>query len=89
MLMAVALVSNMHEYVNLYMCVYVYMQFKRSLWNVVTGRQDGRVSLASEAVRDLPSAGANFTTLQQQFAANGLDVTDLVALSGILYFIIL
>ncbi|CAA7052051.1 unnamed protein product [Microthlaspi erraticum] len=57
-------------------------QFGRPLWNVFTGRLDGKVSLASEAVRDLPSAGANFTSLQTLFAESDLDVVDLVALSG-------
>ncbi|VVB02680.1 unnamed protein product [Arabis nemorensis] len=57
-------------------------QFGRPLWNVFTGRVDGRVSLATEAARDLPSAGANFTSLQKLFAESDLDVIDLVALSG-------
>lgn len=52
-----------------------------------TGRVDGRVSLATEAARDLPSAGANFTTLQKLFAESDLDVVDLVALSGLAYFV--
>jgi len=54
---------------------------------VFTGRVDGRVSLATEAARDLPSAGANFTTLQKLFAESDLDVVDLVALSGLPYLI--
>lgn len=62
------------------------VQFGRPMWKVFTGRRDGSVSLASEATRDLPSAAANFTTLQQQFANNGLNVTDLVALSGKMFF---
>ncbi|KAJ0262337.1 Peroxidase 24 [Hirschfeldia incana] len=57
-------------------------QYGRPLWNVFTGRVDGRVSLATEATRDLPSAGANFTSLQKLFAESDLDVVDLVALSG-------
>ncbi|CAK7332895.1 unnamed protein product [Dovyalis caffra] len=60
----------------------VSFQFRDPLWHVFTGRKDGRVSLASEAERDLPSAGANFTTLKQQFESNELDIVDLVALSG-------
>ncbi|CAH2058764.1 unnamed protein product [Thlaspi arvense] len=56
--------------------------YGRQLWNVFTGRVDGRVSLATEAARDLPSAGANFTSLQKLFAESDLDVVDLVALSG-------
>ncbi|KFK36806.1 hypothetical protein AALP_AA4G173700 [Arabis alpina] len=57
-------------------------QFGRPLWSVFTGRVDGRVSLETEAARDLPSAGANFTTLRDLFAESDLDVVDLVALSG-------
>ncbi|KAL5541772.1 hypothetical protein UlMin_009482 [Ulmus minor] len=52
------------------------------LWEVRTGRRDGRVTLASEASRDLPSGGSNYTTLQQLFARFGLNDFDLVALSG-------
>ncbi|XP_050238896.1 peroxidase 24-like [Mercurialis annua] len=57
-------------------------QFRRSLWPVATGRKDGRVSLESDADRDIPSPAANFTVLLQQFQTLGLDVEDLVALSG-------
>ncbi|XP_010517240.1 PREDICTED: peroxidase 24 [Camelina sativa] len=57
-------------------------EFQRPLWSVYTGRVDGRVSLATEAARDLPSGGSNFTTLQKLFAESDLDVVDLVALSG-------
>ncbi|KAH7513269.1 hypothetical protein FEM48_Zijuj12G0179500 [Ziziphus jujuba var. spinosa] len=57
-------------------------QFGRSMWQVFTGRKDGKVSLATEAARDLPSAFANYTTLKQQFANKGLNVFDLLALSG-------
>ncbi|XP_065859394.1 peroxidase 24-like [Euphorbia lathyris] len=60
----------------------VSFQFKRPLWPVFTGRKDGRVSLESEANRDLPSPAANFTTLQKQFQTHRLNVADLVALSG-------
>ncbi|RWW71706.1 hypothetical protein BHE74_00020526, partial [Ensete ventricosum] len=54
----------------------------KPLWKVKTGRRDGNVSLASEALADIPSAGANFTKLVQQFASKDLDVKDLVVLSG-------
>ncbi|WCJ23583.1 Peroxidase superfamily protein [Euphorbia peplus] len=60
----------------------VSFQFKRPLWPVFTGRKDGRVSLESEANRDLPSPAANFTTLQTQFQSHNLNIADLVALSG-------
>lgn len=57
-------------------------QFNRTIWDVLTGRKDGRVSLASEVIGNLPSPFANFTVLQQNFANKGLDVKDLVTLSG-------
>ncbi|PKI48282.1 peroxidase 24-like [Punica granatum] len=57
-------------------------QFGKPMWDVFTGRRDGRVSLASEASSKIPSGYSNFTTLQKQFSDNGLDVLDLVALSG-------
>lgn len=56
------------------------MQFRDSIWEVFTGRKDGKVSNASEAARDLPSASSNYTTLRQLFARNGLNVIDHVAL---------
>ncbi|EEF45460.1 peroxidase 24-like [Ricinus communis] len=60
----------------------VSFQFGRPLWPVAFGRKDGRISLESEATRDLPSPAADFKTLLSQFRSHGLDVTDLVALSG-------
>ncbi|KAG8052687.1 hypothetical protein GUJ93_ZPchr0001g33091 [Zizania palustris] len=56
-------------------------QFKASLWQVETGRRDGPVSLASNT-GTLPSPFAGFNGLVQAFAARGLNLTDLVALSG-------
>ncbi|TMW83760.1 hypothetical protein EJD97_000784 [Solanum chilense] len=57
-------------------------QFGRSMWQVPTGRKDGKVSIASEALNNLPSAFANFSTLLGQFEDNNLDIVDLVTLSG-------
>ncbi|KAL9266797.1 Peroxidase 24-like protein [Drosera capensis] len=57
-------------------------QYKRPLWPVFTGRRDGNVSLATEAVADMPKPSSNFSVIQQQFASNGLDIMDLVVLSG-------
>lgn len=51
-------------------------------WRVATGRRDGLVSKASEASSQIPSPKFNFTSLRASFASNGLDVTDLVILSG-------
>ncbi|WMV10248.1 hypothetical protein MTR67_003633 [Solanum verrucosum] len=56
--------------------------FKTSMWEVETGRKDGNVSLASDVNGNLPSPFSDFATLKQIFANKGLNVTDLVALSG-------
>nr|ACG27462.1 peroxidase 24 precursor [Zea mays] len=56
-------------------------QFKASLWQVETGRRDGTVSLASNTGA-LPSPFAGFAGLLQSFSDRGLNLTDLVALSG-------
>ncbi|XP_057965481.1 peroxidase 27-like [Malania oleifera] len=60
----------------------VSFQFRRSMWKVATGRRDGKVSLASEALANIPSPLFNFSSLKQSFASKGLDVHDLVVLSG-------
>ncbi|KAL9681154.1 hypothetical protein QQ045_012935 [Rhodiola kirilowii] len=51
-------------------------------WSVPTGRRDGTVSNASEALNNIPAPTSNFTTLQTLFGNQGLNVTDLVLLSG-------
>ncbi|RLN04019.1 hypothetical protein C2845_PM13G25300 [Panicum miliaceum] len=60
----------------------VSFQFGRDLWDVQLGRRDGVVSRASEALASVPSPSDNFTALEARFAAKGLDVKDLVILSG-------
>ncbi|KAG5554912.1 hypothetical protein RHGRI_012462 [Rhododendron griersonianum] len=60
----------------------VSFQFKKSLWEVYTGRRDGNISHASEALANIPSPFSNFTTLQQDFANKNLSLHDLVVLSG-------
>ncbi|KAL4304996.1 hypothetical protein HN51_039182 [Arachis hypogaea] len=52
------------------------------LWEVLTGRRDGRVSTASEALANLPPPFFNFTQLKQSFESKKLTVHDLVVLSG-------
>ena len=63
-------------------CICMNVQFRKPMWPVFTGRKDGRVTNASEALRDLPAPNSNFTTLHNAFARFGLDDNDLVALSG-------
>ncbi|XP_010250084.1 PREDICTED: peroxidase 3-like [Nelumbo nucifera] len=60
----------------------VAFQFKKPMWKVLTGRRDGRVSIAKEAVDNLPPPSFNFAELVKNFASKGLDVHDLVVLSG-------
>ncbi|MFS7889408.1 putative peroxidase [Helianthus anomalus] len=51
-------------------------------WKVPTGRRDGVISVASEALADIPAPFDNITTLIQNFANKSLDIKDLVLLSG-------
>ncbi|XP_010261101.1 PREDICTED: peroxidase 3-like [Nelumbo nucifera] len=60
----------------------VAFQFKKSMWEVLTGRRDGTVSRASDALANIPAPTFNFTTLKSNFASKGLTVHDLVVLSG-------
>ncbi|XP_020113538.1 peroxidase 3-like [Ananas comosus] len=60
----------------------VSFQFKKPIWEVQTGRRDGTTSQASEANANIPSPSSDFTTLVNDFANKGLDVKDLVVLSG-------
>jgi peroxidase len=53
------------------------------MWEVLTGRRDGNVSVASEALANIPSPFLNFSSLVQSFKSKGLTVHDLVVLSGI------
>jgi len=46
------------------------------------GRYDGKVSLASETLPNLPPPFADVARLKAMFAAKGLDTVDMVALSG-------
>ncbi|GLJ09563.1 hypothetical protein SUGI_0111940 [Cryptomeria japonica] len=54
----------------------------RPFWNVPTGRRDGRISNASEALSNIPAPTSNFSQLNTSFANKGLSVKDLVILSG-------
>ncbi|KAI3863842.1 hypothetical protein MKW98_031434 [Papaver atlanticum] len=56
--------------------------FGRQMWEVPLGRRDGNVSLASEAIANLPSPSSNFSALLHLFGHKGLNLSDLVALSG-------
>jgi len=51
-------------------------------WKVPTGRRDGTISRSSEASNNIPPPTSNFTSLRRLFANQGLDLKDLVVLSG-------
>ncbi|KAG7582872.1 hem peroxidase [Arabidopsis suecica] len=51
-------------------------------WSVPTGRRDGRISNLNEATNNIPPPTSNFTTLQRLFKNQGLNLKDLVLLSG-------
>ncbi|KAL5151913.1 Peroxidase 3 [Glycine soja] len=51
-------------------------------WKVPTGRRDGVISNLVEARNNIPAPFDNITTLQTLFANQGLDLKDLVLLSG-------
>ncbi|KAF8038110.1 hypothetical protein BT93_B0846 [Corymbia citriodora subsp. variegata] len=60
----------------------VSFQFKKSMWEVLTGRRDGRISRESETRKNIPSPLFNFKSLEKSFAKKGLTLHDLVVLSG-------
>ncbi|MQM13248.1 hypothetical protein Taro_046178 [Colocasia esculenta] len=51
-------------------------------WNVPTGRRDGIISNVTEANNNIPPPTADFRNLTIFFANKGLNITDLVLLSG-------
>ncbi|KAJ7517252.1 hypothetical protein O6H91_21G015700 [Diphasiastrum complanatum] len=51
-------------------------------WIVEKGRKDGRVSMASHAVADLPNATSDVNQLTANFAAKRLTQLDMIILSG-------
>ncbi|KAL5978254.1 Peroxidase 27 [Asimina triloba] len=51
-------------------------------WKVPTGRRDGRISLATDVLANIPAPFFNITQLTAAFQQKGLSVKDLVVLSG-------
>jgi peroxidase len=51
-------------------------------YDVPSGRRDGRISRASEALSNLPPPFADVNTLTRMFANKGLSQDDMVTLSG-------
>ncbi|XP_030500612.2 peroxidase 5 [Cannabis sativa] len=59
------------------------IQFSGGLgYDVPAGRRDGKVSLASEAVINLPGPSSNLNQLTQIFASKGFTQQEMVTLSG-------
>jgi peroxidase len=52
-------------------------------WKVPLGRRDSLTANRTLANQNLPGPNNNLTRLKSAFAAQGLNTTDLVALSGI------
>jgi peroxidase len=52
-------------------------------WKVQLGRRDSLTANQTLANQNLPGPSFNLTQLKSAFAAQGLNTTDLVALSGI------
>ncbi|KAF9620140.1 hypothetical protein IFM89_010799 [Coptis chinensis] len=57
-------------------------QLQKPMWEVLTGRRDGKISSQSEALANIPSSFWSFSILKQNFSSKGLTVHDLVVLSG-------
>jgi peroxidase len=51
-------------------------------WPVALGRRDGKASSATEASQELPPANGDVPLLAKIFASKGLNLKDLVVLSG-------
>ena len=51
-------------------------------WQVPLGRRDSRTANLAGANANIPLANDGFTVVQRKFTAQGLNSTDLVALSG-------
>ncbi|XP_047051063.1 peroxidase 2-like [Lolium rigidum] len=59
-----------------------FLSNKKVYFEMPAGRYDGRVSSASETLFNLPPPFANITVLEAMFAAKGLNLDEMVTLSG-------
>lgn len=58
------------------------MQAGGPSWNVLLGRRDSRTANQAGANTSIPSPTEGLTNITAKFTAVGLNLTDLVALSG-------
>lgn len=58
------------------------LQIKGPYWQVPLGRRDGTVSIANQALANLPPPFFNITQLIASYSSKGLTIKDLVVLSG-------
>lgn len=56
-------------------------------WRVLLGRRDGLISSAALAAAALPSPFEALDAIIQKFVNVGLNITDVVSLSGIRFYI--
>lgn len=79
--------QNKNTKIMFFLFCFVFVSLKGGpSWKVPTGRRDGVLSNASEALAQIPAPFDNITTLIQKFANKSLDIKDLVLLSGTLFF---
>ncbi|GLJ14640.1 hypothetical protein SUGI_0236840 [Cryptomeria japonica] len=58
------------------------VQLGGSPWNVLLGRRDSRTASKNAANRNLPGPSSSLSNLNSAFKAQGMNATDMVALSG-------
>lgn len=64
---------------------YIYIQNDGPWWIIPLGRRDSTTANRSLADTNLPAPFLTLDQLKQAFANQGLNTTDLVALSGTIY----
>ena len=73
---------DIEKIIPFYMCMYTYVQAGGPSWSVVLGRRDSLTANQAGANRSIPSPFEGLSNITSKFSAVGLNVTDLVALSG-------
>lgn len=58
------------------------MQYRGVAYQVPAGRLDGKISNANDALTNLPPPILNLTSLLPFFSSKGLNLDDLIILSG-------